>query len=284
LKFALAHWNSNYKTLKRLAQKAEALNFDAFYYGEGLGIETFTALAALSQVTERIRIGPGICFVTYRHPGVLAKIVSALDEISDGRVDLRLGAGGAPGYGIEKPPALVRVEQLNEALEIMKNLWLKGCYSFFGKYYQIKDAVCEPPCQKPHPPIVIAAKGKKMLKLVSRHADVWEGYYPPDVFKRLQNAQLAGIKKSALLRVFIDETREKALKWVEKYVTQKGESKARIQALLERDAVGSPEDCIEKIKEYLKVGIESFTLVFPQISLNFEEALEIFSKSVINCI
>ncbi|PSN85703.1 hypothetical protein B9Q02_05190 [Candidatus Marsarchaeota G1 archaeon BE_D] len=284
MKFALAHWRCDYKTLKRLAQKAEALDFDAFYYGEGLGVEAFSALAALSQVTERIRIGPGICFVTYRHPVMLAKVVSALDEISGGRVDLRLGAGAAPGFGIEKPSASTRVEQLDEALEITKNLWLYGRYSFFGKHYQVKHAFCEPTHQKPHPPIVIAAKRKKMLKLVAKHADMWEGYYSPRVFKELQTPELARIKKSVMLRVFIDDTRESALKWVEKYIAQKGESKVRIRALLERDAIGSAEDCIQKIKEFLSVGVESFTLIFPQLALNFEQALEIFSKSVLRCV
>jgi Coenzyme F420-dependent N5,N10-methylene tetrahydromethanopterin reductase and related flavin-dependent oxidoreductases len=118
LKFALAHWRCDYKTLKRLAQKAEALDFDAFYYGEGLGVEAFSALAALSQVTERIRIGPGICFVTYRHPVMLAKVVSALDEISGGRVDLRLGAGAAPVLALKNQ---VRQQELSSLTKRLKS-------------------------------------------------------------------------------------------------------------------------------------------------------------------
>ncbi|PSN99642.1 hypothetical protein B9Q11_00645 [Candidatus Marsarchaeota G2 archaeon ECH_B_SAG-F08] len=119
---------------------------------------------------------------------------------------------------------------------------------------------------------------------MAKHADMWEGYYSPRVFKGLQTPELARIKKSVMLRVFIDDTRESALKWVEKYIAQKGESKVRIRALLERDAIGSAEDCIQKIKEFLSVGVESFTLIFPQLALNFEQALEIFSKSVLRCV
>jgi alkanesulfonate monooxygenase SsuD/methylene tetrahydromethanopterin reductase-like flavin-dependent oxidoreductase (luciferase family) len=104
-------------------------------------------------------------------------MVSTLDIISNGRVELGIGAGWHveeyEQYGYEFPSAVARIAQLDEAVSILKEMWVKPKASFKGKYYSIQDAICNPkPIQNPYPTIMIGGSGEKyLLKVVARHAD-----------------------------------------------------------------------------------------------------------------
>jgi len=291
LKFGVGIWGVNFAKVKELCLHCEKLGYDFFFYGEGLGPECFTTLSALATVTERIRLGPGITFLTYRHPVLLAKIAATLDNVSNGRLEIRLGAGGAPGYGITKPAARVRVQQLREGLEIINGLLVNGTSSFTGKFFTIKEAICDVrPVQKPRPPITIAARQKNMLDLVARYADVWEGFFPPaeynDKLKLLEelcsaaSRDVSEVTKAVMLRVFIDKNQDKAIQAVNRYISVRGAEKARMEMLKSRDAVGDPQSCLSKLHEYMKLGVTRFTLLFPQVD-NMQQ-LELFADEVMN--
>jgi alkanesulfonate monooxygenase SsuD/methylene tetrahydromethanopterin reductase-like flavin-dependent oxidoreductase (luciferase family) len=116
--------------------------------------------------------------VTYRNPGVLAKMAVTVDHISGGRLEFGLGAGWHEaehrGYGIEFPSAGTRVAMLDEALTVIRRLWTEESVTFEGRFYTLTDLLCEPkPVQQPHPPIVIGGEKPKMLRVVARHADEW---------------------------------------------------------------------------------------------------------------
>jgi alkanesulfonate monooxygenase SsuD/methylene tetrahydromethanopterin reductase-like flavin-dependent oxidoreductase (luciferase family) len=115
----------------------------------------------------------------YRHPAVLANIATTVDIISQGRLDFGIGAGWneleTTMYGIPLYPPGERLRRFAEACEVFKLLWTETEANFDGKYYQLKDARCEPkPIQKPYPPFVIGGSGEKLtLRVVAQYASIW---------------------------------------------------------------------------------------------------------------
>ena len=156
-------------------------NYDHFY---GLidntvpTLEAWTTLAAMAAVVKQARVSCLVAGVTYRNPAVLAKMAVTVDHISGGRLDFGLGAGWHEaehhGYGIEFPSAGTRVAMLDEALTIIRRLWTEESVTVEGRFFTMRDALCEPkPLQRPHPPIVIGGEKPKMLRVIARHADEW---------------------------------------------------------------------------------------------------------------
>jgi len=138
--------------------------------------EGWTLQAAMAQATKRVRIGALVTGNTYRHPVLLAKTAVTVDHLSNGRLEFGIGAAWAEiehkMYGIEGLDN--RVGRLSESLQIIKSLWSEDRTDFEGRYYRLSDAIANPkPVQKPHPPIWIGASGESTLRLVARHADVW---------------------------------------------------------------------------------------------------------------
>jgi F420-dependent oxidoreductase-like protein len=138
--------------------------------------EGWTLQAAMAEATRRARIGCLVTGNTYRNPALLAKSAVTVDHLSGGRLEFGIGAAWAEieheMYGIAGLDH--RVGRLSEALQIIKSLWTEEQTSFDGRYYRFKDAIANPkPIQKPHPPIWIGASGPSTLRLVARHADVW---------------------------------------------------------------------------------------------------------------
>lgn len=142
-------------------------------------LEGWTTLAAMAQATNRIRIGCMVTGVPYRHPAVLANMAATVDVISNGRLELGLGAGWnqdeADAYGIELPALGERFDRFDEACEIIIGLLTEPQFSFAGDHYRVTDAYCEPKgVQTPHPPITIGGDGpKRTLRAVARYAQRW---------------------------------------------------------------------------------------------------------------
>lgn len=160
--------------------------FDHFtpLYGDRNGpcLEAWTLLAGLAARTSRIRLGVLVTGITYRHPSVLATEAITLDHISNGRLEIGLGAAWhQPEHeqlGIPFPPIKERAERLEEAVQVIRLLMTKDRARFAGRYYQLDDASYHPkPVQKPHPPIWIGAGGEQlMLPIVARQADAWHAF------------------------------------------------------------------------------------------------------------
>jgi F420-dependent oxidoreductase-like protein len=160
-----------------------AWNWDHFYplTGDltGPNLEGWTMLAAMAQATRRIRLGCQVTGMIYRHPAVLANMAATVDIISEGRLELGLGAGWnqheCDAYGIELPPLRERFDRFDEGVETIVALLTQPTTTFQGRYVQLTDARCEPkPVQQPHPPIVIGGKGpKRTLRTAARWAQHW---------------------------------------------------------------------------------------------------------------
>jgi F420-dependent oxidoreductase-like protein len=158
---------------------------------DGPCLEGWTLLAAYAAQTSRLRIGLMVVGNTYRHPAVLAKMAATVDVISGGRLDLGLGAGWNEyehaSMGIPLYAPAERIGRLEEACALISLLYSQRTTDFDGKYYQLKEARCEPkPVQRPHPPFVIGGGGERLtLRVVARYADVWNfGGGPVEQFER----------------------------------------------------------------------------------------------------
>ncbi|GLW46558.1 LLM class F420-dependent oxidoreductase [Streptomyces sp. NBRC 14336] len=141
-------------------------------------LEAYTTLGYLAGHTSTVRLGALVTGVTYRHPGLLAKIVTSLDVLSGGRATLGIGAAWYDrehlGLGVEFPPLAERFERLDETLRICRQMWdPESNGPFEGRHYRLAETLCVPaPVSRPHPEIMIGGGGeKKTLRLVARHAD-----------------------------------------------------------------------------------------------------------------
>ena len=289
----------DYATLRKVVLECERLDFDSvwvydhlqFTYGPTL--ECWTVLAALAEVTQNVRIGPLVTCNAFRHPSLLAKIAATVDVISNGRLNFGIGAGWHEGeaeaYGIPFPRAGIRIEMLDEALQIIKRLWTQDEVTFKGKYYPLEKAVSLPkPVQKPHPPVLVGGGGDRMLRLIAKHANAWNsGYTSPEGFAeeiaRLEKAcketgrDPGEIENTFQSRIVIAEKDEDALKRAEEW---REERKGAVEDPDWRFAIkGSPRTCGRMLQTYIDLGVTHFTLLFADPSTL--KPLQLFANEVI---
>jgi F420-dependent oxidoreductase-like protein len=140
-------------------------------------LEAYTALGWLAAKTTRVKLLTVVTAVVYREPGLLAKAITTLDVLSGGRAILGLGAAWnedeSRGLGLLFPPLAERFERLEEALQIVRQMWAPSDAAYEGKHYQLARTLNSPqPLSSPHPPILIGGSGeKKTLRLVAQYAD-----------------------------------------------------------------------------------------------------------------
>jgi F420-dependent oxidoreductase-like protein len=153
--------------------------FPIFSDPTGPCLEGWTATTALGQATRRLRVGLMVTGNPYRHPSVLANMAATVDVITDGRLELGIGAGWnqeeSGAYGMELGTPGERSDRFEEACEVLVGLLTQETTTFSGEYYQLKDARNEPKgVQRPHPPICIGGSGeKRTLRTTARFAQHW---------------------------------------------------------------------------------------------------------------
>jgi G6PDH family F420-dependent oxidoreductase len=139
-------------------------------------LECWSMLAAASQATSTIRLGSFVTNVMNRHPAVLARMVATVAELSSGRIELGIGAGGHPdehtAYGIDFPPRPVRGEHLVEAIDVIRLLFSGGPVSYQGEHYRLEGAHAFPAPALP-PRIIIGGETPAGARFAARHADAW---------------------------------------------------------------------------------------------------------------
>ena len=179
-----------YDSIRAVAQQAEADGFDSiwlpdhfFYRSPGeptRGIwECWTVLSALAEATRRVEIGTLVACNSFRHPAILAKMATSLDEVSQGRLILGVGAGwNEPEYHAFGLPFDHRVDRFEEALQILKALLRDGHVDFKGQYYQAPNCEILPRGPRSEgPPLMVGADKPRMLKLTAQYADLWNTCY-----------------------------------------------------------------------------------------------------------
>lgn len=180
----------SYQKTRDIAQQAEEAGFDSLWLYDHLlyrreggatnGIwESWTFLSALADATQRVELGTLVTCNSFRNPALLAKMAITLDEISQGRLILGLGAGwNKAEYEAFGIPFDHRVDRFEEALQIIHPLLKQGRVDFEGTYYQARDCEIRPVGPRPTgPPLMIGSFGKRMLRLTAKYADLWNTCY-----------------------------------------------------------------------------------------------------------
>jgi len=167
------------RELAETARRAEAIGFDTLVVPDHLlrQLSPTPALATIAAVSDRLRVGAFVFNNDLRHPALLAQDLASLDVLSDGRLDVAIGAGwNRPEYeaiGLSFDSTPVRQARLAEAIVVLKGCFAEGPFSFVGDHYAITDYDAYPkPVQKPHPPILIGGGGRRTLTLAAREANI----------------------------------------------------------------------------------------------------------------
>lgn len=290
--------NLNFERMKEVTMICEDLGFDSVWGPDhlmtGHSLETFevwTVLAGLSQVTETMHLGPLVNCASHRNPALLAKIVATLDIMSNGRVDLGIGAGWngfeqlAYGLPWEQVPK-ERIRRLTETLQILKGMWTQERFTFKGKYYSVNEAACLPhPVQKPHPKIMVGGKGEQLLlKAVAKYGDAYniDELTPEDYAHKLevirQHCTAAGtdynrIEKTMEQYVLITnnpENEKKLVDWTNMHIATSPERKrlgkqpvtVKLEEIKKEYVFGTVEQVTERLGMYIDVGVQRFMIYF----------------------
>ncbi len=254
-------------TVVRIASIADEFGFDSLLSWDHFMLpwstrtfDVWSLLSFLAAKTERVRLGTCVTPLPFRHPAVLAKIVSSVDFLSRGRVILGVGAGwhkpefdGYSKWDDDK----IRVAKTREALEIVHGLWTKGRLSYEGKYYGIYDAVLDPkPIQNPHPPMWFGVQGKTMLSLAAKYGSGWI----PVMISPMQYARLREILGDQL----------KSNKRADGFVYA-------LFKYVETDL----NKTRKALEEYERGGCEYFSLGYPRNTPGFVDWLEKFGRDLV---
>src|ERR671919_1275932 len=243
-------------------------------------LDAWATLAGLAAITDRIRLGTLVSPVTFRHPSVLAKQVTTVDQISGGRVELGLGAGWhVPehrAYGFEYPEDRVRMELLAEQLEIVHRSWSEAPLTFEGRHYRVERLHALPrPLQDPHPPLIVGGHGgRRSAALAARWADEYNMISAdPAECARLRAAvedawevegrDPATLRFSLMTGSVVGEDRAEVLdraRAVMATVRETGDPEAFLRGRADTWVVGTVDQARERLRELEGAGVDRVML------------------------
>jgi len=286
----------SFKALADRAAQAEKLGYHSLwlvdhFWNRGIPdadcLESTAVMSGIAARTEKLRIGTLVLCNSFRNPALLAKSLTTIDHVSNGRLEIGLGAGWMDeeyrGYGYDFPTMGTRLRQLEEGLHVMKLLFSEKQATFKGRYYSLDNAYNNPkPVQSPHPPITIGGSGEKvMLKIVAKHADRWNC---PAGYKNFESK--LGVLKDHCTAVGRDiksiNISEQLLVCIgadEAAVEDKWKVASRLKPFSITGIKGTPAQLIEQLKNRIKMGITTFTIFFSDFAP--PATLELFAKEVI---
>ena len=279
------------EAVEMLARKADAAGFDFMCCDDHLMspfadmtpdfegcYEAWTLMAYLAGKTKNIQLSHMVLVPSFRGPAQLAKMAATLDLLSQGRLNLTVGAGWYQrefeAYNIPWERHKERIEREREAIQIIRSLWSGDAVSFEGKYYSLKEATVYPrPVQHPAPPIWIGGDSKQSMELAAELGDGWlmHGHSPEEVGKMISRIKpLLGTKADGfgfgtahfLLLGADKEAADKKLRQIIPETTWNDFMKARIRQEIRHRISGSPAECVERLKQYAQAGISRLILVF----------------------
>lgn len=231
--------------------------------------EAWTALSALAALTNRIRLGVLVTGVTYRNPALLAKMAATVDHVSEGRLELGIGAAWHDVehamYGYDFPSVRERQDRLEEAVQVIRMLFASDDpVSFEGRYYGLRDAVCDPrPLQKPRPPIVVGGEGeKRTLRTLARYGDVMDCGGTPAMLRRKievlrAHCRDAGrnpdeIEKGYRGPIIVSDNADTVARFAAMIATQYGMSEDDVRRQM---PIGTADHVREVVERYTEAGV-----------------------------
>lgn len=234
-------------------------------------LECWAATCYLAGQHRSFKYGQIVMGNSYRHPPMLAKSASTLQTLSGGRLILGIGAGWMESeyrmYGYPYPKPSVRIEQLDEAVQIIRLIWSRSPATFKGKYFEIDEAHCNP-LPSPPPPLLIGAAGEKLsLRVVARHADWWDysgvnaSEYARKAGVLAEHCDAVGRDPTSILFttqvqvVSIADSRAEADRTAEGTTLHQNSNKAAAM-------IGTPEDVTQRVADLVGVGVRHVIVRF----------------------
>jgi alkanesulfonate monooxygenase SsuD/methylene tetrahydromethanopterin reductase-like flavin-dependent oxidoreductase (luciferase family) len=280
--------DSPWSNLVKLFQKVETLGFDSAWIADhyvnyanpaGPWLDGWTSLAALANCTSKIRIGTLVTSIPFRHPAVLARQAMTVDHVSNGRLELGIGAGSPgkidPSYamtGIADWPFKERTERFREYVAVVDTLLRNPKSTYDGNYYHLNDAIMAPtPLQKPRPPLVIAGHVKASLRTAAEFADTWVSF---------------GADFGAPHEIVAQKTQDR-IAYLEKYCEKIGRDPLSIRRALlifgaeANTAFASEGKFIEIVERYTALGITDFVFYYPFFAPDQIPTFEQIAKTTI---
>jgi probable F420-dependent oxidoreductase len=310
----------SWEGLVNAARRAESLGFDSAWISDHFFLslaryggpdepygspEALTALAGLAAVTDRIRLGTLVLCAGFRHPAILAKSAVTIDLLSEGRLDLGLGAGWYEdeyrAFGYRVGPVGERFEVLEETVEVLSLLFgEKEPVTWEGRHYSLDEAYCRPrPAQRPGPPLWVGGKGgPRLARLVARRADGWNtvwAWTPEDYADRVRileeaceryDRDPATVRRSVGLYALVGEDeRDLDARWrgLQRWTPGGALNGSALGSWGRDKLVGTPDRVVERLAAFAALGVEE--LIVSVGSLPFavfdDDAVEVFARAVI---
>lgn len=280
---------------ERLGYHSAWLDDHLMYNGWPI-LESWITLSALSSLTSRIHLGTMVSCNAHRNPALLAKMAATFDVLSNGRLEFGIGAGAQMNehiaYGFGFPTSSVRIGHLSEALQVITQLWTKDKANYHGKYYTLKDAICEPkPLQKPYPTITIGGSGELLMrKVTAPFADRFDWGYLPSIELYEHKLEILETHCKSVGRNF--EEIEKSCWPGGQVVIAKNQNELQEKILKRKPSNVSSEDfkktvlygtldeSIDQLQVYVDLGVTYFMLFFSDLP-NLDD-LRQFARKVMN--
>lgn len=300
------HW----PTMLAVAKNIESLGYESLWVydhfhtvpepTQEVTYEAWTLMAALASTTNTVRLGQMCTCNTYRPPSYLAKVAASIDVISAGRLEMGIGAGWYEhehdGYGYPFLPPGGRLGMLREGVEIMKAMWTEDEVSYDGKHYKLDGAISQPkPVQEPHIPFWIAGGGEKVtLNIAARYAQYTNFGITVDEFVKKSeilrgHCETVGTDYGAIVRssnfnVVIGSTEaevEDKKGWLKSHLAGRvSDEKIERNAALYDEMSGTPEQVVERLREWETAGMTYAIVYFPDVAYD-SSSLEMFANEVI---
>jgi F420-dependent oxidoreductase-like protein len=285
--------HTTYDILRPLWHRIEELGFDWIsiwdhFYGatgqpdDAACYEAVAMHAALAAETNRVRVGSLVYSVGYRHPAVLAKMITAIDHVSGGRADLGLGAGWAVveynAYGIPFPEVKTRMNQLEEAAQCVRGLLHDDVTSFSGEWFTLSEARNEPRPIQSKIPIWIGGGGeKRTLSITAKYADGWNvPFVSPETFAHKSRVLTEHCERVGRDPSEVRRTVNVGIAWTEESLV--GQFGLLAEGVRPGVLTGSDDQVIDRIGQYVEAGADQINLA---LRAPFDvDALEKFSATL----
>ena len=289
---------------RALAAAAEQGGFEALFRSDhyesldgvpGRGaLDAWSTINALAAITTTLRLGTLVSPATFRHPSILARSVVTADHVSNGRVELGLGAGWHEGehraYGFPFDSTSDRFDRLAEQFEIVHRSWTEGPFDFHGRFYDLEGAHPLPkPVQAPHPPLIAGGSAKRRgAALAARWADEYNTVYATVEECRRRRERIAAacaeagrdpIPFSLMTGFLVGRDEAELLDRSARLALRRGEDDDSLEALPPSWLVGTPEAIVEQLRRLEAAGVERVML---QHLLHDDlDAVELIGREVI---
>lgn len=290
----------------RFAEAAETLGFEGLFRSDHLtslggqagreSLALWPSMTALALKTSRIRFGPLVCSITFRHPAMVAKMAASVDVLSGGRLDLGIGAGWFSGehemFGIPYPKYSERLDRLDEGSQMIRHLRSGDAVTSGGRHYSLSNAETHPVPVQPNPTLIMGGKGERTLQIVARHATEWNFSYSTVALFKEKSAALdraceelgrdpGTLRRSMMLPFAIGRDDAAVQRHIDAHRETFGGLPSDPAAWLASGfLVGSPHAILEQIGERADVGVSRFYL--QQNALDDLGSVELLATEVLS--